>query len=86
MVTFGGRALRTHALSLNQHLLCVAIGASCLIIGLLAKFIPIEEEEEGKMKLPFAKGLRQGFASKFSTIGGTSLIKKSKTSVKAKTN
>ena len=42
MVTFGGRAVRTHALSLMQHLQCLGIASLTLIIGFLIKFIPIQ--------------------------------------------
>ena len=42
MVTFGGRAVRTHALSLMQHLQCLGIASLTLIIGFLIKFIPID--------------------------------------------
>lgn len=45
MVQVGGRALRTHALSAYQHLLCIAIAASCLVIGFIVKLLPIGDEE-----------------------------------------
>ena len=45
MVTFGGRAVRTHALSLMQHLQCLGIASLTLIIGFLIKFIPIDTTE-----------------------------------------
>ena len=46
MVTFGGRAVRVHPLSVMQHLKCLGIGATCLIVGFFVKFIPIKEEDD----------------------------------------
>lgn len=48
MVTFGGRALRTHSLSLHQHLLCILIASSSLVIGLFVKFLPIGLDDEDR--------------------------------------
>ena len=45
LVTFGGRAVRTHALSLMQHLQCLGIASLTLVIGLIVKFIPIDTSE-----------------------------------------
>ena len=45
LVTFGGRAVRTHALSLMQHLQCFGIASLTLVIGLIVKFIPIDTSE-----------------------------------------
>jgi len=49
MVTFGGRALRTHSLTIFQHFCCIIIGSLTLVVGLIAKSLSstfIEEEEE----------------------------------------
>jgi magnesium-transporting ATPase (P-type) len=46
MVQLGGRAVRTRPLTVYQHLWCMAIGASCLILSLIVKFLPYGEEEE----------------------------------------
>jgi magnesium-transporting ATPase (P-type) len=45
MVTFGGRALRVHALSFGQHLGCILIGSLSLIVGYLIKQLPFLEED-----------------------------------------
>ena len=46
MVTYGGRALRTHPLSIEQHLGCIAIASLCLPFGYLIKQLPIGLEGE----------------------------------------
>jgi P-type Ca2+ transporter type 2B len=46
MVTYGGRALRTHALSFNQHMACILIASCCLVISLIVKMIPFDVDEE----------------------------------------
>ena len=46
IVTFGGRALRVHRLSITQHLECLGIGALTLVVGFFVKFIPIDTREE----------------------------------------
>ena len=40
MVEFGGAALRTVPLTLEQHIICICIGMFSLIQGVLIKFIP----------------------------------------------
>ena len=37
--------MRTHALSLMQHLQCLGIASLTLVIGLIVKFIPIDTSE-----------------------------------------
>lgn len=46
IVTIGGRAMRTHALSLWQHLVCALIASTSLVIGFLAKLLPYEEDDQ----------------------------------------
>ena len=46
LVTFGGRAVRTHALSIMQHLECLGIASLTLVVGLFVKFLPIDTSEE----------------------------------------
>lgn len=46
MVTYGGRALRTHPLTLNQHLACILIASCSLVISLIVKMIPFDVDEE----------------------------------------
>ena len=46
LVTFGGRAVRTHALSLQQHMYCLCISAFTLVWGFLVKLLPIDVTEE----------------------------------------
>ena len=40
LVEIGGEAVKTSHLSVNQHLVCIAIGAGSLIIGFVLKFLP----------------------------------------------
>ena len=46
MVTFGGRALRTHPLSVNQHCACLGISSLTLVWGFFVKLLPIDVTEE----------------------------------------
>ena len=46
MVTYGGRALRTHSLSFNQHLGCIFIASFSMLMGLIVKLVPLEVEDE----------------------------------------
>ena len=45
MVTFGGRALRVHALSVKQHLQCLGIASLTLVCGFIVKLLPIDTTE-----------------------------------------
>ena len=45
MVTFGGRALRVHALSIKQHLQCLGIASLTLVCGFIVKLLPIDTTE-----------------------------------------
>ena len=46
LVTFGGRAVRTHPLSLKQHADCLIISALTLVWGFFIKLLPIDVTEE----------------------------------------
>ena len=46
IVTIGGRAMRTHPLTLGQHFKCALISSGTLVIGFLAKFLPIDDDED----------------------------------------
>ena len=46
LVTFGGRAVRTHPLSLKQHGVCLFISALTLVWGFIVKLLPIDVTEE----------------------------------------
>ena len=46
LVTFGGRAVRTHALSFNQHCACLGIAAFTIVWGFFVKLLPIDVTEE----------------------------------------
>jgi len=46
MVTFGGRALRTQPLTLMQHVVCILIGATSLLISFVIKLLPFDVEDE----------------------------------------
>ena len=63
MVTFGGRAIRTHPLTASQHLGCIGIASLSLIIGVLVKLLPIGYDEQtsdqpAKSKFSIAKSIR----------------------------
>ena len=46
LVTFGGRAVRTHPLSLRQRAECLGISAITLVWGFFIKLLPIDVTEE----------------------------------------
>ena len=46
LVTFGGRAVRTHSLSLKQHVDCLLISSMTLVWGFFVKLLPIDVTEE----------------------------------------
>lgn len=46
LVSYGGRAVRTQPLSYLQHLICVLIGASTLLIGYIVKLIPFDMNDD----------------------------------------
>jgi magnesium-transporting ATPase (P-type) len=46
LVTFGGRAVRTHPLSIKQHVDCLLISALTLVWGFFVKLLPIDVSEE----------------------------------------
>jgi Ca2+ transporting ATPase len=46
IVTIGGRAMRTQPLTLWQHLECVSISSLTLIVGFLAKFLPLDDDDD----------------------------------------
>ena len=46
IVTFGGRAMRTHALTIWQHLECGLISSLTLLVGYGVKFFPFASEED----------------------------------------
>lgn len=60
MVTFGGRALRTHPLTLNQHLGCAGIASLSLVIGFIVKLLPIgyDDTEPAAPGFSVAKSIR----------------------------
>jgi calcium-translocating P-type ATPase len=71
LVTFGGRAVRTHALSVQQHGLCLLISSMTLVWGAFVKLLPIDvsekvEYEEEKRKVPdtFKKTVGLGYMSR----------------------
>ena len=71
LVTFGGRAVRTHPLSVAQHCQCLLISSLTLVWGFLAKLLPIDvsekvEDEEDRRKVPdtFKKTVGLGYMSR----------------------
>lgn len=76
MVQYGGRALRTQPLSLHQHLMCIAIAASCLIIGFIVKFLPVGlDETEGVPQMSIAKSIRGRKSAVGSNVKSSKSIK-----------
>ena len=45
LTTFGGRAVRTHPLTLTQHLECFGIASVTIVGGFLVKLIPFDASE-----------------------------------------
>ena len=85
MVTFGGRALRVHALSVNQHLQCIGIASLTLVCGFIVKLLPIDTTEpvtygEDQEKPVVQKSRQAGFG--YRSRGG----KKMNTSVSGLTS
>ena len=71
LVTFGGRAVRTHPLSLSQHFYCILISSMTLVWGFFAKLLPIDvtekiEDDEDRRKIPdtFKKTVGLGYMSR----------------------
>ena len=72
LVTFGGRAVRTHALSVTQHFHCLLIASMTLVWGLFVKLLPIdvsekvEDDDDEKKKVPdtFKKTVGLGYMSR----------------------
>ena len=67
LVEFGGRAVRTQPLTLMQHLGCIAIGSTSLVLGYIVKKLPFnfdDEDEEEKIVIKKSK-------SRLSTISRT---------------
>lgn len=79
MVTYGGKALRTHPLSLNQHLGCMAIASLSLVVGVIIKLLPIgiDENIEGQQasKFSISKSIRGSKASENARIKTSRSIK-----------
>lgn len=48
IVTFGGRALRTQSLTINQHIACAIIASFSLVINLIVKLLPFDADERKK--------------------------------------
>ena len=71
LVTFGGRAVRTHPLSVTQHFYCILIASMTLVWGLFAKLLPIDvsekvEDDEDRRKTPdtYKKTVGLGYMSR----------------------
>ena len=72
LVTFGGRAVRTHPLSLRQHGVCLFISSLTLVWGFLVKLLPIDvteestegEEEQVKKQDTYKKHVSLGYMSR----------------------
>ena len=72
LVTFGGRAVRTHALSVTQHCHCLLIASMTIVWGFFVKLLPIdvsekvEDDDDEKKKVPdtFKKTVGLGYMSR----------------------
>ena len=71
LVTFGGRAVRTHALSVQQHCYCLLISSLTIVWGFLVKLLPIDvsekvEEDDDRRKTPdtYKKTIGLGYMSR----------------------
>ena len=71
LVTFGGRAVRTHPLSVKQHCACLLISSMTLVWGLFVKLLPIDVsekvvEEDDRRKTPdtYQKTVGLGYMSR----------------------
>ncbi|MBR4261440.1 MAG: cation-translocating P-type ATPase [Clostridia bacterium] len=71
LVTFGGRAVRTHPLSIKQHCDCLGISALTLVWGFIVKLLPIDVTEpttvgEEQVKTPdtYKKTVGLGYMSR----------------------
>ena len=72
LVTFGGRAVRTHALTVTQHCHCLLIASMTLVWGFFVKLLPIdvsekvEDDDDEKKKVPdtFKKTVGLGYMSR----------------------
>ena len=72
LVTFGGRDVRTHALSVTQHCHCLLIASMTLVWGFFVKLLPIdvsekvEDDDDEKKKVPdtFKKTVGLGYMSR----------------------
>ena len=71
LTTFGGRAVRTHPLSVRQHCECLLISALTLVWGLFVKLLPIDvsekvEQEDDRRKTPdtYQKTIGLGYMSR----------------------
>ena len=83
LVTFGGRPVRRHPLTINQHFFCILIAALCIPFGMFIKILPFEDvteesvEEEKPVETIYKKimGGRESIRSKSSRISKVSLKK-----------
>ena len=72
LVTFGGIAVRTHALTVTQHCHCLLIASMTLVWGFFVKLLPIdvsekvEDDDDEKKKVPdtFKKTVGLGYMSR----------------------
>jgi fumarate reductase subunit C len=66
MVQYGGASVRTIPISDDHHLICLAIGAGCLIWGIFVKLVPsrlcrfvkVKEEPPKDGKISIARSIR----------------------------
>jgi len=78
LVQFGGVAVRTTPLTVQQHLICLAFGAGSLVWGVIIKFVParifgkihVDETPIPEGKVPLTKSIRGRSMTK-SRLGGS---------------
>ena len=53
MVSFGGRAVRTHYLSFEQHVWCMIVACLSIPLSFAVKFIPFDDDETEKTEITY---------------------------------
>jgi hypothetical protein len=79
LIKFGGQAVKTYPLDLNQNLICIAVGSTSLISGVIMRLFPAKcfscltfDESEDK------EGEREKSSKSFLNAAKSSTLRKSK--------
>lgn len=73
LVELGGTAVKTYALNMQQNIVCLAIGATELIWGLILKFLPIGWFQCIDLKAEIAEDGEDGEAEQKAPSGAMAL-------------